>query len=93
MSVLRSGMPSVLDQEISDPKKDAFGHRHYAEALRSLVESPENEPPYSIGLLGPWGTGKSTIKRFYLQSLENDPEKKDGSRLPGGVEPKKDCYE
>ena len=71
------GMPSVLDRELSDKAKDAFGHQQYADALKDLIESPSNETPFSIGLLGPWGTGKSTIKEFYRRGLEAD---KSGSR-------------
>lgn len=67
-------MPSLLDQEVESSSEDAFGHRHYAEALRSLIEDEEHEPPYSIGLLGGWGTGKSTIKEMYLSGLEDDAE-------------------
>jgi hypothetical protein len=26
-------MPSLLDREIESPEKDAFGHRHFANAL------------------------------------------------------------
>lgn len=65
-------MPSILDRELSDFSEDAFGHNHFAQALRHLIEGP-HRPPYSIGLLGSWGTGKSTIKQLYLSSLENDP--------------------
>lgn len=57
----KSLMPSLLDVEIDSSEADAFGHRHFAKALQSLVESSNNEPPYSIGLLGKWGTGKSSI--------------------------------
>ena len=70
-------MPSVLDRELADSAKDAFGHQQYAAALGDLIESSSNRPPFSIGLLGPWGTGKSTIKEFYLRRLEAD---KSGSR-------------
>ncbi|WP_240413712.1 KAP family P-loop NTPase fold protein [Paenibacillus periandrae] len=63
-------MPSILDREIQDPENDAFGHRHYAIALQNLVEN--NTPPYSIGLLGNWGVGKSTIKEMYLSTLKDD---------------------
>jgi hypothetical protein len=64
-------MPSLLDREIESPEKDAFGHRHFANALESLIETPENSPPFSIGLLGGWGTGKSTIKAIYLRKLKD----------------------
>ena len=66
------GMPSILDKELSDRAADAFGHQDYADALRDLVEAPSNNPPFSIGLLGPWGTGKSTIKSLYRRGLNED---------------------
>ena len=72
-------MPSLLDREVGTDDKDAFGHRHYAKALQSLVESPTHSPPYSVGLLGQWGTGKSTIKALYLSSLEQDMIKPSGA--------------
>jgi hypothetical protein len=71
----RTLMPSLLDVEINSAEADAFGHRHFAKALESLIESPSNEPPYSIGLLGKWGTGKSSIKSMYLASLHDDRTK------------------
>ena len=67
-----TGLPSILDKELSDRAADAFGHRQYADALKDLIESPLNETPFSIGLLGKWGTGKSTIKEFYRRGLEDD---------------------
>lgn len=74
-------MPSLLDREIDDRKADAFGHAHFADAVRSLVESPANVPPYSVGLLGEWGTGKSSIKSLYLADLGNDRTKNGHSAL------------
>lgn len=74
MSTSFDRMPSILDREVEASSEDAFGHRHYAEALRSLVENEEHDPPYSIGLLGGWGTGKSTIKEMYLGYLQDDAE-------------------
>ncbi|MEQ5775999.1 hypothetical protein J4E05_10745 [Thalassospira sp. NFXS8] len=74
------GMPSILDRELSERDGDAFGHQSYADALKDLVESPLNTPPFSIGLLGPWGTGKSTIKELYRHGLMSDKIGKVGSR-------------
>src|SRR5438309_393198 len=73
-------MPSLLDREINTDAHDAFGHRHFAAALRSLIESPGNEPPFSIGLLGGWGSGKSSIKALYQSSLAGDR-----TRSPNGI--------
>ncbi len=61
-------MPSLLDREIDSDRDDAFGHRHFAKALEGLIKSPNNKPPFSIGLLGKWGSGKSSIKSMYLKS-------------------------
>jgi hypothetical protein len=38
---------------------DAFGHRDYAEAI--AVAAATAEPPFTLGLFGPWGVGKTTI--------------------------------
>jgi len=73
-------MPSCLDRQISTADRDAFGHRHFAYALQSLIESEKHAPPFSIGLLGGWGTGKSTIKELYVHDLLNDARKNDAGR-------------
>lgn len=79
MPDLPRDMPCLQDREIETSQDDAFGHRHYARALESLIESSSNHPPYSIGLLGKWGTGKSSIKSIYINSVSND-RKKDGKQ-------------
>ena len=71
-------LPSILDREIRDYTKDAFGHRHFAKALEDLIEDETKKPPFSIGLLGPWGTGKSTIKELYLGGLKSDKSRQEG---------------
>ena len=68
-------MPSILDREITSKVDDAFGHQDFANALQGLIEAEHNHPPYSIGLLGSWGTGKSTIKSLYLKDLFDDTRK------------------
>ncbi len=75
-----SGMPSILDKELDERSADAFGHGDYADALRDLIEAPTNKPPFSIGLLGPWGTGKSSIKALYRLDLDSDKSGTAGSR-------------
>lgn len=70
-------MPSLLDREITNSSEDAFGHRHYTKAIKNLIE--KHKPPYTIGLLGPWGVGKSSIKEMYLEDL-NDESYKDKNR-------------
>lgn len=71
-------IPSILDREIESIETDAFGHRHFADALRGLIEDGSHEPPFSIGLLGGWGTGKSSVKSLYIRALKDSTGK--GSR-------------
>ena len=73
-----SAMPSILDRAVRSHDEDAFGHEHYAEALQGLVEDQRHIPPYTVGLLGTWGTGKSTIKHIYDTQLEKDLSKDEG---------------
>ncbi|MDQ0090127.1 hypothetical protein J2T12_003541 [Paenibacillus anaericanus] len=64
-------MPSLLDREIETTEADAFGHRHYAKALQDIIESPKNRAPFTLGLLGKWGVGKSSIKTLYFSSFND----------------------
>lgn len=76
----RRSMPAVLDRHIETEDQDAFGHRHYAQALRCLIEDEGHQPPFSIGLLGGWGTGKSSIKELYTRTLADDTSTAGGHR-------------
>ena len=50
---------SEASQPIDSDDKDYFGHRDYADALvAALADAPSR---FTIGLFGPWGTGKSTV--------------------------------
>lgn len=81
MKTERSYVPAVLDREIETSEADAFGHRHFAAVLRGLIESKDIQPPFSIGLLGTWGSGKSSIKSIYESSLA-DSVAGDSSQRP-----------
>lgn len=76
----RNSMPAVLDRQIETEDQDAFGHRHYAQALRCLIEDEGHRPPFSIGLLGGWGTGKSSVKELYTRALADDTSTLGGRR-------------
>jgi hypothetical protein len=69
-------IPAIQDKEVESSDKDRFGHRDLELALRGLIESGDREPPYSIGLLGGWGTGKSTVRALYESKLDDDPSRK-----------------
>lgn len=81
MDELSKFVPAVLDREIRSEKDDAFGHRHFALMLQGLIESDRYKPPYSVGLLGNWGAGKSSIKEMYLNELNDETKPKSNTRL------------
>ena len=54
-TVFRSSQP----QHGLDDKTDAFGHRDYAAVVVQTLLAAE--APFTLGLYGPWGVGKSTI--------------------------------
>ncbi|WP_433215757.1 KAP family P-loop NTPase fold protein [Microtetraspora malaysiensis] len=56
---------------------DQLGHRTYAEAVAAFVRHPETLPPLTIGVKGPWGTGKTSLMRMIQDLL--DPGTADGS--------------
>ncbi len=53
-----------------DPfKNDLLGRKASAEKLTQFIELAQ--PPYVLALDSPWGTGKTTFLRMWLQALNN----------------------
>lgn len=58
----------ISDQAIEDASDDAFGHNDVAGQLVEMITSVT--PPATIGLLGGFGTGKSSIGNLLSQRLK-----------------------
>lgn len=69
-------LPSILDRAILNEDEDKFGHAHYAHALFSIIENHKDKAPFSIGLLGQWGVGKSSIKQICINKFLNANQNK-----------------
>jgi hypothetical protein len=70
---LMKSLDLVLDNEIKDISEDKFGHKDYSDALVEMIDILQGS--YSIGLLGPWGVGKSTVKELYCSTLSQSKDK------------------
>src|SRR6266508_5387944 len=59
----KAGEESVFKADIPPEQltreTDAFGHRDYASTIAGVLA--DAEPPFTLGLFGPWGVGKTTI--------------------------------
>ncbi|WP_283133764.1 P-loop NTPase fold protein [Rhizohabitans arisaemae] len=49
---------------------DQLGHRVHAEAITAFIRSPETRPPLTIGIHGPWGSGKTSLMRMIQELLD-----------------------
>lgn len=56
-----------------DSDKDVFNHEAYAKAILDVIE--KNDPPFTIGLFGPWGIGKSTIVNILFRLARRSAKK------------------
>lgn len=60
-----------------NPKKqDELGHGPYAKVLAKFIMSPSLETPFTVGIFGPWGTGKSTFMYNLANILEDSYQDK-----------------
>jgi len=61
------------DTEIEQPSEDRFNHQSIAQRIaRRITESPHEEPP-TMALVGPLGSGKSSIGRLVKWYLKEYP--------------------
>jgi hypothetical protein len=58
----------LLDDQPSQVDLLNFGH--YAAALRDVIVNPDTRTPFIIGILGRWGSGKTTLMRMIERGLE-----------------------
>lgn len=68
------GAPSSLGSGLSDV--DLLGRQRLIESLASMIASPKQDTPFTIGLLGDWGSGKSNVMHLLQKSLEGREDRK-----------------
>src|SRR5512135_2311928 len=66
-------MRMFTDNPITSVKEDAFGFATFAQVMREAIL--QTEPlPFSVGIFGAWGSGKSSFMRLLELLIANKPE-------------------
>jgi hypothetical protein len=66
-----------FDAPLSDPASDLLDMDEHAQALARYIRRQESQLPFTIGIFGEWGEGKTTLVRFLCHYLSK----------PGGSAP------
>jgi ABC-type Mn2+/Zn2+ transport system ATPase subunit len=53
---------------VDTPTKEGLGFEDYAEALVNIIL--ESESPFTIGILGEWGVGKTSLMQTMFEKLK-----------------------
>ena len=61
---------SLLDQPLNDPCHDQLGFNTHADALANFI-AEEERIPFTIGIYGPWGSGKTTMMNLVRKQLDS----------------------
>jgi hypothetical protein len=64
----------IPDKEINLIEEDLLGTLPYVETLTEIIKTCNT--PFTIGLLGGWGSGKSSIVKTLQEKFNNNPEEK-----------------
>jgi|GEM_PF-5700276 len=60
----------IQDDVLKDLEQDTFGHKHIADAVvKSILTT---KPPFTIGIFGGWGTGKSSLLEIIKTGLDKE---------------------
>ena len=52
--------------------KDSLGFKGYAKTLAQFINHPNTQSPLTVGILGRWGTGKSTLMEMIEEEFAAD---------------------
>ena len=60
----------IQDNVINHLEQDTFGHKHIADAVVNSIKRTNS--PFTIGIFGGWGSGKSSLLELIKSKLEKD---------------------
>lgn len=71
---MSANLPYALpDEPISNPKSDRLDRKAFAENLAHVICRLEREQSTVLALVGPWGSGKTSIKNLVIEELKPMP--------------------
>lgn len=69
METLQETHSLWTDQPITGVRQDRLNFSHYADVLTEVVLTTDT--PITIGIFGPWGSGKTSLMRLTAEQLTN----------------------
>ena len=85
--VLNSDEPEAVVRVDEQWASDPLAIRPDVEAFASLLASRDLEPPLSIGLFGPWGSGKTTFLKRLKRAVEGHAQRAQKEKERGPYAP------
>jgi hypothetical protein len=77
-------MRFIADAPIEHPDKDLFGFKGFVDLIENAVRGTQT--PFVYGVLGDWGTGKTSVLRLLEARFRSTDNKREIMRLPDGKE-------
>ena len=65
----KNDLPNRVDNPLVDPKDDCLDRKRLAERIFKFIDTPSNQH-LRIGILGAWGSGKTTVLNFIKHQCE-----------------------
>ncbi len=69
----------ISDHTDAKEKKLAFGFENYANAIAELIATKNNKTPFTLGISGEWGAGKTTLMKAVEDKLKEEFNKENGN--------------
>lgn len=63
----------VSDVAVDDPNDDVLRYKRYVVPIVGILTNPQAETPFTIGIFGNWGSGKSTVLKLVERGLRQKP--------------------
>ena len=63
----------IVSDHVLNRENLAFGFDAYASAIAELIATKTNKTPYTIGISGKWGSGKTTLMKAIESKLDHLP--------------------